>query len=143
MIESRWTAKDELIDILLDLKHDLGKYLFLHLSHLTADSPADATLEALKTALHDTRKVGGKPESAAAIWDRYRAEIDALNYSFDGYERLSQAVANALAMARFFDSSTSQRAPHVLEIQQTARKVSETIAEIIAEVSEGSEVNNG
>ena len=73
-------------------------------------------------------------------WDRYRDEIDALNYSFDGYERLSQSVADALAMHRFFDNGAAQRAPHAQEIQQIARQVSETISQIISEESEG---NNG
>ncbi|MBN2715498.1 MAG: hypothetical protein JXX14_06560 [Deltaproteobacteria bacterium] len=137
MIDRRWTAKDELIDILLDLKHDLGKYLFLHLSHLTADSPVEATLEALRVALLETRVVGGKPQSAAEIWQRYRQEIDALNYSFNGRERLNRVIEDALAMHTFIQNDNASRPPHAREVQQIARRLSETISEIIeAENSE-------
>ena len=137
MIDKRWTVKDELIDILLDLKHDLGKYLFLHLSHLTSDSPAETTLDALKVALFETRTVGGRVESAEAIWGRYRQEIDALNYAFAGYDRLIRCVEDALAMRGFVDPAHATRAPHAGEVQQIARRVSETISDIIAEENDG------
>jgi hypothetical protein len=136
MIDSRWTQKDELIDILLDLKHDLGKYLFLHLSHLTVDSPPDMVKDALKTALFETRKVGGRVQTAREIWDRYRSEIDALDYAFSSYELLRAAIAEALEMRRFLDADDSAPAPHVGQIQKIARQVSETIQQIIGEESD-------
>ena len=135
MIESRWTKKDELIEILIDLKHDLGKYLFLHLSHLTVDSPADMVKDALKAALFETRKVGGRIQTALEIWDRYRDEIDALGYAFSGYGLLQEAVREALEMSRFLESGADVPPPHPGQIQKIARQVSECISQIIAEES--------
>ncbi|MBN2340039.1 MAG: hypothetical protein JXX29_09595 [Deltaproteobacteria bacterium] len=133
MIDSRWTKKDELIDILMDLKHDLGKYVFLHLSHLTTDSPADMIEEALHAALFETRKIGVEHQSAEQIWLRYKSEIDALDYPFGGYERLVNAANETLAMKRFLTSGGESAPPHVGQIQKIARGISETIMQIIEE----------
>ena len=133
MIDSKWTPKDELTDILLDLKHDFGKYLFLHISHLTHDSPDDMVREALHTALFETRKIGGSVRCAEEIWMQYRAEIDALNYAFAGYDRLVRAIDDALALRRFLNPDFAPHTPHVGQIQKTAQQVLEVIGQIISE----------
>lgn len=133
MIESRWTKKDELVEILMDLKHDLGKYMFLHLSHLTQDSPPDMVNEALHTALYETRTVSGVTQSAEQIWQRYKNELALLDYSFDGHARLISAVEAALSMQQFL-SRSNERPIHVRQIQKIARQISETISQLILEV---------
>ncbi|MBN2527912.1 MAG: hypothetical protein JXR76_16100 [Deltaproteobacteria bacterium] len=122
-----------MIDILLDLKHDFGKYLFLHLSHLTADSPEDMIREALRTALFETRRISGTVRTAEEIWGQYRSEIDALKYAFNGYDRLVQCVDDALSLHRFLIPESAPHPPHVGHIHKVARQVSEVIAQIIAE----------
>lgn len=133
MIDSKWTRKDELIDILMDLKHDLGKYIFLHLSHLTTDSPSDLIEDALHVALFKTRKISGQYQTAEQIWIRYKKEIEALDYSFPSYERLTKCVDAALSMESFLESSPPAHPIHVGQIQKIARQISETIVEIIEE----------
>ena len=61
--------KEELLDILLDLKHDLGKYLRLPLALLPADASPKEVREALKTGLFSTRKSGVKTTSAQELFD--------------------------------------------------------------------------
>ena len=97
MIESNDHMEDA-VDILLDLKHDLGKYLLLPLRMLPADASDEAFREALRRALFETRKQGTTVRSGADIWEEFRREL--VPFSSTGwYLRLSRDVAAALALA--------------------------------------------
>ena len=72
-------ARDELVDALSDLRHDLGKYLRLPLAMLPAGAAADAVREAARAALLRTRRGPRGVSSAAEIWAEARPELEPLD----------------------------------------------------------------
>ncbi len=63
-------------EALLDLDHDLGKYLGLPLALLPVGADADAVRGAARTALLRTRRSGGVATPARELWAAFRAEWD-------------------------------------------------------------------
>lgn len=84
-------SRQDLLERLWDLKHDLGKYLGMPLSYLPPDAPDGAVREALRRALHHTH--GGR--SARALWSE--AVDDERLQTVPGFSRLAQVVSEALA----------------------------------------------
>ncbi|MFZ4580802.1 MAG: hypothetical protein ACOYOB_20665, partial [Myxococcota bacterium] len=87
----------ELAEHLLDLQHDLGKYLRLPLDLLPATATPDQVRQAVWTALHATRRGAGRAVGARALWQAF---LDAASDDWrdlSGAEALQQAVERALA----------------------------------------------
>ena len=97
MIDTTNFAFDDLIDALMDLKHDLGKYIRIPFSMLPATASAGEVEAALETALHRTRSGPFGVRSAKEIWDVFAAEAgDALEGKKE-YGELARSVVKALS----------------------------------------------
>jgi hypothetical protein len=68
-------SPDDVVDILDDLQHDLGKYLYLPLAFLPAGAPDAAVREAARRGLLETRRAGAKIDDAASIWRTFHEEV--------------------------------------------------------------------
>ena len=95
----------ELLDLLLDLKHDLGKYLQLPVAMLPPDAGPQALREALEDALSRTRRRGDRVQGAAEIWENFRCELAPWGDA-PWYGRIEGAVEAALALR---DASSGER----------------------------------
>jgi hypothetical protein len=91
---------DATLDLLLDLKHDLGKYLVLPIALLPGDADASALRAALERALHKTRSTRGVTRSAREIWQDFHEELAALLTPESGLDDLRLAVERALQWER-------------------------------------------
>ncbi len=91
--------REDLVDELLELHHDLGKYIHLPLSFLPADaSPADVAA-AVEAGLQRTRRGPGGVESADAIWTAFEIAFAGRLESYPSFGRLRDVVRRALAWA--------------------------------------------
>jgi hypothetical protein len=100
MTELSAAQREELEDLLLDLQHDLGKYIRLPLSFLPAEAATDEVRAALCTALVETRRSPRGVRSARAIWDAFAGEAREHLTSSPAYAALVQTVERALAWER-------------------------------------------
>jgi hypothetical protein len=66
--------KEEKLEALDSLRHDLGKYLRMPIAFLPSESSAKEVREALVMALHQTKSQGGRYESAREIWEAFVAK---------------------------------------------------------------------
>jgi hypothetical protein len=131
---------DATLELLLDLKHDLGKYMLLPLSLLPRDADDAAVRDALTRALLQTRtrrvpadQNGGnsaKHSSAAELWRVAAAELQQTGCARESIARIDAAVQRALAwqhaLAR--EGALDRRA-----IERDLGAVQSTIAELIDE----------
>ncbi|MCA9543286.1 MAG: hypothetical protein KC613_02820 [Myxococcales bacterium] len=90
--------RDELMDVLLDLKHDLGKHLPRPVRWLPPDASADDLRAALRQALERTH--GGR--SAAALWADAEGELASVAQR-PAFQALALAVQRALAWGARLD----------------------------------------
>ncbi len=90
--------RQELIDHLSLLEHDLGKHLALPLGMLPAGAAPAEVREALVTSLRRTRRTRGRVLSARQIWAAFRSEAgEALLASGERWSAVCAAVERALA----------------------------------------------
>lgn len=89
--------RDDLLDLLWDLQHDLGKYLRLPLQMLPADAPPGEVRAAVLRALEQTRVGPSGTRSAAEVWAGFVAEAGTAWTGSPAAAVLDQAVARALA----------------------------------------------
>jgi hypothetical protein len=90
------SQRHETIDLLLDLKHDLGKYLRLPLAWLPDHASNDDVRSALSKALFTTRtNADGSFKTAATIWCEFKAESTPLT-GHAGWHQMQNAVERAL-----------------------------------------------
>jgi len=135
MIESDQLSRDDVLDALLDLKHDLGKYLRMPLAMLPAEATESEVREALETALLKTRSGPKGVRTAEDLWSAFTEEVGS---ALDGYEAtagLREAVARALewkdALARQ-DTVVDRE-----QVQADMSAVGEAIQRTIEEVHGG------
>ena len=92
---------EELLELLEDLEHDLGKYLRLPFSMLSSGADDAQLREALERSLLRTRGAGGCYTPAAQIWSEARAALCVTLASGQTlpprYGHLTSAVDRALA----------------------------------------------
>lgn len=88
---------DDLVDALMDLQHDLGKYVWLPLAMLPADAGPAAVRAAAADALLRTRRGPGGVTSAAEIWAAFTEEVGEALDDAPGFEAVRATVARALA----------------------------------------------
>jgi hypothetical protein len=125
---------DATLDLLLDLKHDLGKYLLLPIGLLPKDADDDALREALRRALRQTRTSGGQAKSARELWQGFVAELGGELAHSAALAELSAAVERALGWERALEQAAPlARAP----LERDLAAVRAAIAALIAEVQRG------
>ncbi len=90
-------SPDDIVDVLDDLQHDLGKYLRLPLAFLPEDASQDALREAAVRALFETRRAGDRVEDAASIWGRFCDEVDGALDTLPTFHALVTRVEHAFA----------------------------------------------
>ncbi len=88
---------DNIVDLLYDLKHDLGKYIVLPVAMLPASSDSSAVKKALYNALYKTRVKGDESVSALQIWNGYKYKIKK-QLSCELWSLLNGAVDKVLAL---------------------------------------------
>ena len=124
---------DVTLDALMDLSHDLGKYLRLPLAMLPEDaSPAEICV-ALETALLRTRVGPQGVRAAREIWLEIRAELAEPLAGNTGFEALESAVERALAWERALGGGGIDRAALSADFED----VTLCIRALIEEVSRG------
>jgi len=89
--------RSDALDLLDELKHDLGKYIYLPVGFLPKDASSEAFTSAVHTAIFRTRRAQGTVESAHDIWERFCQEAGNLILHSTSYPRLVQAVDVALS----------------------------------------------
>lgn len=96
MAATQTREHEDILDLLLDLQHDLGKYIRMPLAYLPRDATADAIHAALHTALFETRKGPRGTRSARQMWEAYAATVGDSVRSTAAYPALVAAVERAL-----------------------------------------------
>lgn len=88
--------RDELLEIIEDLSHDLGKHIRLPLLLLPADASPEMVAESARTALLRTRRGPSGVMSAAAVWQAFLDETAGACEGLAGWPALVRAVERAL-----------------------------------------------
>ena len=128
-------SRDDLLDALFDLQHDLGKYLCLPLSWLPPEATPEEVRQATLKALLETRSGPAGNRSAADLWETFLEEVGEELQSAQQWPALNAAVSRALAW-----TETAQRAdapPSRPIITKDFTRVAETIRDLIKELSNG------
>jgi hypothetical protein len=97
MTHIRGPNRDDLLDMLLDLKHDLGKYIALPLSLLKKDADPGEVRKALEVALRQTRKGPKGVKSARDIWNTFLDEAQIPLSGYRAFPPLKKSVMVALS----------------------------------------------
>ncbi len=106
--------REELLDWLLDLQHDLAKYLALPLGFLPPDAAPNTLREALTQALLRTRTGRQGVESARAIWQRLCDEAPLPLAELHRGDELVEVVERALGWeASLTDKRASLDRQHI------------------------------
>lgn len=92
--------REDLIDLLLDLEHDLAKYLAMPFGFLPAGAQPDEVRCALSRALLATQQGSGGTRPARALWAQFVAVAPAALRRSPRYAVLETAVETALAWER-------------------------------------------
>lgn len=131
MADCRYTAavNEDLVDLLLDMKHDLGKYIVMPVAMLPADAPQQALRDALHRALRETRPTGGAARSAAELWEGFVAEGGQPLRELSGFSAVEAAMTTAANWNRSLDNEAPIDRQALLS---DLRTVGETIGSLIA-----------
>jgi hypothetical protein len=123
---------DDALDALMDLSHDLGKYLRLPLAMLPADAGPAAVRGAVETALLRTRVGPSGVRPAREIWEGLRAEIAGPLAGSPGFQDLEDAVERALGWERALDDGQEgiDRAAVAADFEAVAERIRDLIGEI-------------
>ena len=97
MIDNDKRSQTEIVDAILDVKHDLGKYIRMPIAMLPEDATDTAVRDALLHALRRTRVGSRGVRSARSIWDDFAAEVAPMLGGEPAFVALTEAVARALA----------------------------------------------
>jgi len=89
--------RNDLIDLLMDLEHDLGKHLWLPLGMLAEDAGQTEVRAAVRQALLNTRIGPGGTRGAAGIWQDFLDEMGTAISELENFEDLEAAVEQALS----------------------------------------------
>lgn len=132
-------TKEDILELLFDLKHDLGKYIRLPLAMLPSQADDTQVRRAVVQALRETRVSAHRVQSAAQIWQDFLTQIgeaDGLKHGY-AFFRLEKAVHNALKWERaIFDSSASAPLDRRV-VQEDLNGVDQAIIDLIDEINNG------
>jgi hypothetical protein len=123
---------DDAVDALMDLSHDLGKYLRLPLAMLPPDAGPAAVRGAVETALRRTRVGPSGIRAAREIWEGLREEIAGPLAGNPGFQELEEAVERALAWEAALDGGREDldRAAVAADFEAVAERIRDLIGEI-------------
>ena len=125
--------RDDLIDALMDLKHDLGKYILLPVSMLPADVDQEELRAALASALRNTRVGPESVSNARDIWQAFLTEAEQAATEYKKFVNLRDAVEAALALETQLAADTFLDRSSITKILQN---VSERIWMLVEEVNQ-------
>ena len=123
------TDKDELLDLLADLQHNLGKYIRLPMAMLGEGAGEEQYRTALKCALLQTRRGPSGVLSAQQIWDDFVQEAGGRLRGMVEFKALVTAVKQALAWEIYIDPGSPPMP--VADIQDDLASVSEAIRHLM------------
>jgi len=89
--------REQLIDVLLDLQHDLGKYILLPLSFLPREATPAEVRAALRRALFETHKGPSGVRSAREIWTEFETTMTGALGGYQSFAPVCASVERALA----------------------------------------------
>jgi hypothetical protein len=126
---------DDLLDALLDLKHDLGKYIYLPLAFLPEPATQAQLRDALTTALVRTRVTPQGIRSAQDIWEAFIRESGECAGTLQSFDHLRAIVSQALSWSEKLADSDLDLDSNAL--RKDLSRVSEAISQVIEEVQHG------
>ena len=134
MIDNVKPGRTEIVDAILDVKHDLGKYIRMPIAMLPDDAPDGALKEAILQALQRTRTGPKGPRSARSIWEGFEAEVGGALRGEPGFAALAASVARALAWE---ERAAAAEPVERSRVTQDFAAVGARIQELLDEVSRG------
>jgi hypothetical protein len=134
MIDKFPTASPEVIDAILDLKHDLGKHIRLPVAMLPVGASDAEIKEAVLRAIARTRSGPSGTRSARAIWSAFAAEVEEALAGRAELDRLREAVERALAWE---GRASGEAALDRRALDSDLGAVSARIQELLDEVAHG------
>jgi hypothetical protein len=117
--------REECLERLEGLRHDLGKYLVLPVAMLPAAADRAALATALDEGLHRTRRSAAGTRDARSLWDEFQAAAGAALSRFGAHAQLSLAVERALGWGEALKDPT--RPLERAQILRELRAVGEAI----------------
>ncbi len=126
--------KEELVDILTDLLHDLGKYIYMPLAMLPPDASDTEFMEALGKALYETRGTTTRTRSAREIWKMFLMDEDGRLEGRAGFAQLHETVGRALAWEDFLRPGKPSIPRH--RVEHDLAQISVAIRTLIKELSD-------
>ena len=131
-------SSEATLELLLDLKHDLGKYLLLPLALLPKGADDAAVRDALERALlrTRTRQVEGKEQAQGAreIWQRFAAELSGSGLPPAALAELERTLERAL---QWEHALHAQAALERAAVERDLGAVQAAIARLIDEARRG------
>lgn len=121
------------LEDLLGLKHDLGKYIRLPLAMLDEEASQAEVRKALERALFKTMKKGAAFTGAREIWESFLSAAGDLLSEFDTFVELEKTVEQALS----WESALADRSLIVDRpmMEDDLEAVAQAIQAVIEEVS--------
>ena len=101
--ETMTKPHDELLDLLADMKHDLGKYLVMPVAMLPHGADEQALREGLRRGLLRTMTRGDEVRGAEALWESFLEEGGDALRGLPGFDDLSERVQTAVAWTARLD----------------------------------------
>ena len=124
--------REQLIDLVLELQHDLGKYLRLPVAMLPAESGPEDLRAAVVEAVYRTRRGPRGERGAQEIWHDLGAESAGGLDAFGAWERVGRAVEQALGLGAQARSGAPlpSREDALAQLSEVASASAELLAEV-------------
>jgi len=131
MIDNDKRAQSDIVDAILDVKHDLGKYIRMPIAMLPDDATDSALKEALLQALQRTRTGPKGPRSARSIWEGFAAEVGTALGKEPAFGAAAEAVERALAWeARAAGTAPIERRSVEADFAAVGARIQELLNEV-------------
>lgn len=121
--------RDDLLDLLADLQHNLGKYIRLPLSMIEEGASEEQYRTALKSALLQTRKGPSGVLTARQLWEEFVEEAAPQLRDMAEFKALVTAVKHALNWEIYIDPGSPPMP--VSDIQDDLAAVSDAIRHLL------------
>jgi hypothetical protein len=131
MIDNRKPSHTDIIDAVLDVKHDLGKYIRMPMVMLPEDAGEAEVRAAVLAALQRTRSGPRGDRSAREIWAGFRGEVAAVLEGGPAFDALALAVDRALAWeARAAGGAAIERGAVEADLAAVGARIQELLDEV-------------
>lgn len=131
--------KEELLDLLLDLQHDLGKYIRLPLAFLPKEADQESLRLALNKALLQTRSGPTGVVTAEQLWQAFLEAVgEDVAFAKELQQRLSfRQLKQSVAQALIWQQSLTEPAAELKRstIEKDLGRVTQAIRSVIQEVA--------